>query len=743
MSKTLLIRAPIQIGKLSQVLRWSFLAVLLFLVIQNPGLASTAGRDAGRPGDNVPVVITWHGSTGNRQWSDPANWEGGRIPRSADFVRFPKGSADAIVGPAFGGVIAGLSLEDGFTGTVTLARALCIQGELTLADGVFNQAANALTAQRYTQTGGAFNGGSANMMIDGSATVTAGTLTTPHAVLTVSSLTIEAPGTVIMASDGKLNLAGSGTPLRGNGRLDTTAHRPNSMEYTGRGTTDVTKAGPATAYHDLPLAPQNFGEYATLTLNAGEDDLDSAVIDPASGFAYFGTGTDPGIVVKVRLSDFTRVGALTLNQGEGRFRAAVIDSSAGFAYFGTSFLGQPGKLVKVRLSDFTRAGVLTLNAREDNLRSAVIDPAAGFAYFGTDDNASFPPRQNTVVKIRLSDFTRAGVLILDPNGGGPTSAVIDPMAGFAYFGTSRWPSHVVKVRLSNFTVAGVLTLNADECASPSAAIDSLAGFAYFGTAWCTDGYVPPYPIATAKIVKVRLSDLARIDAINLSGTVGEGGLISAVIDPAAGFAYFGSDIWYGKSGVIKVRLSNFTRSDTLTFNATTLPSAVIDPPAGYAYFGTSGRSVFKADLVPLWSDLSISQTDGRSTVLPGDTITYTIKVVNHGPEVVANAVVQDTFSDALTVVNWQCSASAGSSCAAGGWHSGSISTTVNLGIDGIATFLASGAISSALDVVLSNMAIVTLPPSSDDPNPSNNSALDADWIGAAWPHAVHLPLMFK
>lgn len=47
----------------------------------------------------------------------------------------------------------------------------------------------------------------------------------------------------------------------------------------------------------------------------GENQLQSAVIDVVGGFAYFGTSTKPGIVVKVRLSDMTRVGALTPNPG--------------------------------------------------------------------------------------------------------------------------------------------------------------------------------------------------------------------------------------------------------------------------------------------------------------------------------------------------------------------------------------------------------------------------------------------
>jgi hypothetical protein len=53
-------------------------------------------------------------------------------------------------------------------------------------------------------------------------------------------------------------------------------------------------------------------------------------------------------VVKVRLSDFTRVGSLTLNTGEYGLRSAVIDTANGFAYFGTGT--SPGKVVRVDLS---------------------------------------------------------------------------------------------------------------------------------------------------------------------------------------------------------------------------------------------------------------------------------------------------------------------------------------------------------------------------------------------------------
>src|SRR3989442_14800907 len=73
------------------------------------------------------------------------------------------------------------------------------------------------------------------------------------------------------------------------------------------------------------IAEAVFTRVGSLTFNSGENGLSSAVLDRAAGFAYFGTDTSPGVVVKVRLSDFTRVGALTLQPGENDLTSAVID----------------------------------------------------------------------------------------------------------------------------------------------------------------------------------------------------------------------------------------------------------------------------------------------------------------------------------------------------------------------------------------------------------------------------------
>jgi len=308
----------------------------------------------------------------------------------------------------------------------------------------------------------------------------------------------------------------------------------------------------------------DFTEVGNVAFSQGENNLGCAAIDTVHGFAYFGTDANPGLIIKLRLSDFTEVGVLALDDTpeateEIFLRSAVIDTSNGFAYFGSD--RSPGTIVKVRLSDFTRVGALKLNPGEDSLTAAVIDTANGFAYFSA---TPFPTGK--IVKIRLSDFTRVGALTLNDGERG-SAAVIDPANGFAYFGTLALPGSIVKVRLSDFSRVGAVT-GTDSLLS--AAIDTTNGFGYFGG---TGG----------RVAKLRLSDFS------LAGEVvtGAGQLHTGVIDPSRGFAYFGS--FGGPAQVVQINLSTFTQADTLTLNPgeDSLYSAVVDTANRAAYFGTA------------------------------------------------------------------------------------------------------------------------------------------------------------
>ncbi len=159
----------------------------------------------------------------------------------------------------------------------------------------------------------------------------------------------------------------------------------------------------------------------------------------------------------------------------------------------------------------------------------------------------------------------------------PVSAMAGNLDGrgvSGIFGTVNSPSpRPVMASPGTFSRADALTLATGEDFLRAAVIDVAAGFAYFGT------YTQP-----GQIVKIRLSDFSRVAVLPLNP--GEDFLRSAVIDPAAGFAYFGTDTSPGY--VVRINLNTFSHAGTLSLPAgeDQLASAVIDPAAGYAYFGT-------------------------------------------------------------------------------------------------------------------------------------------------------------
>jgi hypothetical protein len=87
-------------------------------------------------------------------------------------------------------------------------------------------------------------------------------------------------------------------------------------------------------------------------------------------------------VIKIRLSDFSKVGVLTLAKGQSYFQTAVFDFAQGHGFFGT--FTTHGKVYRINLTDLTLLETLSLGFLEDRLVSSVIDPQGKYAYFGTE-----------------------------------------------------------------------------------------------------------------------------------------------------------------------------------------------------------------------------------------------------------------------------------------------------------------------------------------------------------------------
>ncbi|MCB1630146.1 MAG: DUF11 domain-containing protein, partial [Xanthomonadales bacterium] len=127
------------------------------------------------------------------------------------------------------------------------------------------------------------------------------------------------------------------------------------------------------------------------------------------------------------------------------------------------------------------------------------------------------------------------------------------------------------------------------------------------------------------------------------------------------------------------------------------------------------------------ADLSITKTDGATTAVPGDAVTYVIVVSNGGPSTVTGATVTDVLPADLTAATWNCTATPGSSCAdAAG--AGDVATTVDLLSGGTATITVDATVAADATGTLSNTATVALPTGATDPTPDNNSATDTDTL---------------
>jgi uncharacterized repeat protein (TIGR01451 family) len=120
-------------------------------------------------------------------------------------------------------------------------------------------------------------------------------------------------------------------------------------------------------------------------------------------------------------------------------------------------------------------------------------------------------------------------------------------------------------------------------------------------------------------------------------------------------------------------------------------------------------------------NLTISKTDNRTSIEPGENLTYTVLVGNNGPSAVIGLTVADYFSDALTDITWECAASSASSCAVNGVKTGNISTDVNLSPAGSATFTIQAKVKNSASGVLTNTASLISP---INPAVNNKTATD-------------------
>lgn len=200
-------------------------------------------------------------------------------------------------------------------------------------------------------------------------------------------------------------------------------------------------------------------------------------------------------------------------------------------------------------------------------------------------------------------------------------------------------------------------------------------------------------------------------AATLLGTVTfPGGITPATL----GMAFDGAGVMrvqtQSPSNMYNVSLATFVASNAITIGGGTTSTGDL------------------ANIAVANPDLSITKTNGVTSVYQGGPVSYTIVVTNRTASYAVTATVADTVPASVTGVAWTCVASAGSSCAAASGAGNTISTSAMLLANGTATYTVSGTVSAGASGTLTNTATVAPPAFLTDANPADNSATDSDPI---------------
>ncbi|MFN0139258.1 MAG: DUF4394 domain-containing protein [Pyrinomonadaceae bacterium] len=186
-------------------------------------------------------------------------------------------------------------------------------------------------------------------------------------------------------------------------------------------------------------------------------------------------------------------------------------------------------------------------------------------------------------------------------------------------------------------------------------------------------------------------------AVNIGGSAGWG-IYQAKIDDVAG--------------------SLAGRTFNITFHVDS------DTSINFAGVAIDDVQVRFVPLVAPGADLTITKTDGVTTAIPGQSVTYTIVASNAGPDPVTGATVADTFPASIVGATWTCVGAGGGTCTANGM--GNINDTVNLPVNATVTYTVTAPIAANAFGSMSNTATVSS--TQPDPNPANNSATDTDTL---------------
>lgn len=193
--------------------------------------------------------------------------------------------------------------------------------------------------------------------------------------------------------------------------------------------------------------------------------------------------------------------------------------------------------------------------------------------------------------------------------------------------------------------------------------------------------------------------------------------------PSSGFYNNITGAWSG--------LSLGTRkSVTITLSGTIAPAATgsitnavsVTAPNGVTDTKLTNNNASDINLLTPQADLMVSQTDGKTSVVPGTINTYTITVTNNGPSTVVSFTLTDVIPASLLGATFGAPSSGSYNVSTGLWSG------LNLASGNSVTITLTGTISPTATGSITNTVTVKTPSGMTDLNTANNTSVDTDTV---------------
>lgn len=518
---------------------------------------------------------------------------------------------------------------------------------------------------------------------------------------------------------------------------DTTNNQGSAQTNVGQGNADlaIDKQGPAV------VASNGAITYTLLIVNHGPS--------PANGASY--SDTLPAGLTAVTASCGGEAGGAT---------CVTQPTVAGGTVSGTiGALPSSGSVV-VTINATAPQGPVTLtNAANVAPPSGVNDPAPG----NNDDTVG------TEVGAPMAD--------LEVEKSGPGSATPGTDVTYTLTVTNHGPDVALSTQLDDPTPAGLTFVSASTpCAAgfPCALGDLAAGGSTIvtvtfsvpanasgsiaNTATVTSPTGDPDPSNNASTVTTPLAPSANLVALKTGpATIAAGGALTYTVvvtnngPSAADGAQFSDPVPAGVTGVaatcagetggavcgavdvtgnhVTSTITTLPPGATVTFtingtapaSATTLTNAASVAPPNGTTDPTPGDNDSSVDtevvVTPLAADLAVSKS-GPAGATAGQTISYAIQVVNHGPDAVSDAVLDDPTPAGLEYVSSTAPCAGGFPCALPPLPNGAS-----------VTFTVTYTVQAGFNGTIVNTATATSP-TVPDPSPNNNESTVTTPVGA-------------